>query len=123
MIAESEEELPYRDELPFLKDPEVKISVWAIIKDNLGKDLSKMTVPVFMNSPVSAIQQSVALCEYNFMFDQAAEEECSLKRLGLVCANIIAGYSVVEKGNQKPFNPLLGETFEHVTPDWRLVME
>ena len=56
MIAETEDELAYRDELPFLKDPEVKISVWAIIKDNLGKDLSKMTVPVFMNSPVSAIQ-------------------------------------------------------------------
>jgi hypothetical protein len=29
-----------RFELPWLKDPKIKVSIWAIIKDSLGKDLS-----------------------------------------------------------------------------------
>jgi hypothetical protein len=45
-----------RDTLPFFKDPKVKISIWTIIKDSIGKDLSKMTVPVYFNSPLSLLQ-------------------------------------------------------------------
>ena len=57
------------------------------------------------------------------MLDHAAEEECSLKRLGLVAASIVAGFSLCEKGTSKPFNPLLGETFELVTNEWRFLSE
>ena len=38
-----------RDELPYLRDPKIKISFWSIIKDSIGKDLSKITVPVYFN--------------------------------------------------------------------------
>ena len=44
-----------RDVLPFFKDPKVKISIWTIIKDSIGKDLSKMSVPVYFNSPLSLL--------------------------------------------------------------------
>jgi hypothetical protein len=43
--------------LPWLKDPEAKVSLWAIIKDNLGKDISKLSVPVFFNDPTSLLQK------------------------------------------------------------------
>ena len=33
-------ELLMRKQLPWFKDPNAKISVWAVIKDSLGKDLS-----------------------------------------------------------------------------------
>lgn len=44
-----------RDELPWLKDPANKISIWAIIKDCMGKDLSKVSVPVYINDPTSSL--------------------------------------------------------------------
>lgn len=40
---------PFRDRLPFFKDPKIKISIWTILKDSIGKDISKMSVPVYFN--------------------------------------------------------------------------
>ena len=63
--VEEEEKVPVGDEievyeprqqLPFFKDPKIKISIWTIIKDSIGKDLSKMAVPVYFNSPTSLLQ-------------------------------------------------------------------
>lgn len=54
-IKEEEEEPPMRDVLPFFKDPKVKISLWTILKDSIGKDLSKITVPVYFNEPLSIL--------------------------------------------------------------------
>jgi hypothetical protein len=47
-----EEERPC---LPFLKDPKIKISLWTIIKESIGKDLSRITVPVFFNEPLNIL--------------------------------------------------------------------
>jgi hypothetical protein len=53
---EDEQEEPLeRDTLPWLKDPNMKISIWAILKDNIGKDISKISVPVFFNDPTSLL--------------------------------------------------------------------
>jgi hypothetical protein len=41
--------------LPFLKDPNIKISIWTIIKDSIGKDISKMSVPVYFNDPMNIL--------------------------------------------------------------------
>ena len=46
---EEEEDPVERERLPFLKDPKIKISVFTIVKDSIGKDLSKITVPVYFN--------------------------------------------------------------------------
>ncbi len=55
-IQEEEKSVEMRTGLPFLKDPKVKISLWTIIKDSIGKDLSKISVPVYFNSPLSILQ-------------------------------------------------------------------
>jgi len=44
-----------RAELPWFKDPHVKVSIWAIIKDSIGKDISKLSVPVYFNDPTSLL--------------------------------------------------------------------
>lgn len=44
-----------RDTLPYFKDPKVKISVWTIIKDSIGKDITKMSVPVYFNDPTNIL--------------------------------------------------------------------
>lgn len=53
---ESEDDEPEtRDILPFLKDPESRPSIWTIIKDTIGKDISRMGVPVYFNDPTSLL--------------------------------------------------------------------
>lgn len=63
MLFENEEELkeqepddaPERELLPYFKDPKLKISIWTIIKDSIGKDVTKMSVPVYFNDPTNIL--------------------------------------------------------------------
>mmetsp|Transcript_6883 Transcript_6883/g.6179 ORF Transcript_6883/g.6179 Transcript_6883/m.6179 type:complete len:93 (-) Transcript_6883:1181-1459(-) len=50
----------HRDNLPCLIDPEKKINVWSIISKMVGKDMTKLAVPVILNEPLSMLQR---LCE------------------------------------------------------------
>jgi oxysterol-binding protein 1 len=54
-FEEADNEPEERNMLPWLKDPNAKISFWAIIKDSIGKDISKLSVPVFFNDPTSLL--------------------------------------------------------------------
>ena len=45
----------YRTILPALKPPDQKISIWKVIKDAVGKDLSKFCVPVYFNEPITML--------------------------------------------------------------------
>lgn len=76
-----------------------------------------------MNEPVSALQRLTAYMEYNDLLDKASEEMDSLKRLSYVVAHGIVCWTNVEFNTSKPFNPLLGETFEHVTDKFQLISE
>ena len=59
--------------MPWLKDPNLKISIWGIIKDSIGKDISRITVPVFFNEPISLLQKCAQSMEYNSILDIAVE--------------------------------------------------
>lgn len=76
--------------MPWLKDPNAKISLWAIIKDNLGKDISKISVPVFFNDPTSLLQKCAQSMEYNELLDKAGVEMDAARRIALI---IIHGVS------------------------------
>ncbi len=47
--------MEYRTILPALKPSDQKISIWKVIKDAVGKDLSKFCVPVYFNEPISMV--------------------------------------------------------------------
>jgi hypothetical protein len=49
------------------------------------------------------------------LLDLAAEEPDPLRRIALVAIHHATQYTMVERALSKPFNPLLGETFEYVT--------
>ena len=51
----NDDEPEERESLPWLKDPNAKVSIWAIIKDSIGKDISKISVPVYFNDPTSLL--------------------------------------------------------------------
>ena len=44
-----------RDLLPYFKDPNMKVSMYALVKDSVGKDFSKMSVPVYFNEPLNLL--------------------------------------------------------------------
>ena len=67
--AEEELDPPSRELLPFFKDPKMKISVWTIIKDSIGKDLTKMSVPVYFNDPANILQKCATSMEYVDILD------------------------------------------------------
>jgi hypothetical protein len=75
---------PTRRILPFFKDPKIKISVWKIFKDSIGKDISKIAVPVYFNQPLSILQTNAQPTEHGDMLDRAVAESDPIKRLALI---------------------------------------
>ena len=45
-----------RTELPF-KKPDEPYPAWKVLKKFIGQDLTKVSMPVFMNEPLSALQR------------------------------------------------------------------
>ena len=74
----------YRNELPWLKDPTTRYSIWGMIKDNIGKDLSRISLPVYLNDPTSILQKSYQCAEYTEILDEAAVETDPLRRIALI---------------------------------------
>jgi hypothetical protein len=50
-------------------DPKIKVGIWAIIKESIGKDLSKMSVPVFFNDTTNFLQRCACGMEYIDLID------------------------------------------------------
>nr|XP_024386741.1 oxysterol-binding protein-related protein 1B-like isoform X2 [Physcomitrium patens] len=112
--------VPRRKSLPNPKEKEKNVSLWSMIKDNIGKDLTKVCLPVYFNEPISSLQRAFEDVEYSYLLDRAAEygrRGNSLMRLLSIGAFAVSGYSSTEGRTCKPFNPLLGETYEADYPD------
>ncbi|MFQ6642339.1 hypothetical protein Gotur_018606 [Gossypium turneri] len=91
-----------------------------MIKDNIGKDLTKVCLPVYFNEPLSSLQKCFEDLEYSYLLDRAYEwgkRGNNLMRILNVAAFAVSGYSSTEGRICKPFNPLLGETYEADFPD------
>ncbi|KJE97550.1 oxysterol-binding protein 1 [Capsaspora owczarzaki ATCC 30864] len=102
---------PWRHSLPAFKS-EKKLNIWKLIKDAIGKDFSKISMPVILNEPLSALQRFAEDIEYSYLLDMAASKPTSLERLLYVAAFSISSYASTLNRTGKPFNPLLGETYE-----------
>ncbi|KAI1825264.1 Oxysterol-binding protein-domain-containing protein [Xylaria intraflava] len=90
-------------------------SLIAFVRKNVGKDLSTISMPVSANEPTSMLQRVAEQLEYAQLLDQAAHQKIPRDRLLFVTAFAISAFSVnraKERAIRKPFNPLLGETFE-----------
>ncbi|OKL63543.1 hypothetical protein UA08_02036 [Talaromyces atroroseus] len=103
-------------------------SLIGFLRKNVGKDLSAVTMPVTANEPLSLLQRAAECMEYSPLLDKAASATDGLERLVYVTAFALSSLSssrVKERAIRKPFNPLLGETFELVREDrgFRLLVE
>ena len=104
-----------RTSVPSVKGPPT--SVAAIVRKNVGKDLSTISMPVSTNEPLSALQKVAEQLEYAQLLNQAVKQRTPTERLLYVTAFAVSQFSCArakERAIRKPFTPLLGETYELV---------
>jgi hypothetical protein len=112
-----------RTTLPYLRPPNTKFSIFQLLKDLIGKDLTKVSMPVYLNEPMSITQKAADSNEYIYLLERAAKEPNPFKRMAIVAAFNGTVYNTIKDRSMKPFNPLLGETFELVTADFKFISE
>lgn len=106
-----------RSQLALKVDDRPKIGLWGILKSMIGKDMTKIALPVTFNEPTSLLQRVAEDLEYVNLLDQAAAFDDSTLRLLYVAAFAASEYGSTTNRVAKPFNPLLGETYEYARPD------
>lgn len=95
-------------------------SLIGFLRKNVGKDLSTISMPVSANEPTSLLQRTAEQLEYASLLDVACEEKLPVQRLLRVAAFAVSGFSncrAKERAIRKPFNPMLGETYELIRGD------
>ena len=114
-------------------------SIIGFLRKNAGKDLSTVAMPVSANEPTSLLQKLAEPMEAARLLSTAASSSFSgpdlvIDRLLYVAAFAVSSFSsnrVKERAIRKPFNPMLGETYEllrHESPSsqapaWRFIAE
>uniref|UniRef100_A0A7N5JV75 Oxysterol-binding protein n=1 Tax=Ailuropoda melanoleuca TaxID=9646 RepID=A0A7N5JV75_AILME len=94
------------------------INLWNILRNNIGKDLSKVSMPVELNEPLNTLQHLCEEIEYSELLDKASETDDPYERMVLIAAFAVSGYcSTYFRAGSKPFNPVLGETYECIRED------
>ena len=59
-------------------------SIWSVLKQAVGKDLSRIAMPVIFNEPLSFLQRISEYMDYVDILHRACASEDSIERL-LVC--------------------------------------
>uniref|UniRef100_A0A8C5APN5 Oxysterol-binding protein n=1 Tax=Gadus morhua TaxID=8049 RepID=A0A8C5APN5_GADMO len=93
------------------------ISVWSILKKCIGMELSKIAMPVMFNEPLSFLQRLAEYMEHTYLLQQANTSTDSVERMKCVAAFAVSAVASQWERTGKPFNPLLGETYELIRED------
>lgn len=106
--------------------PNYSLNLWSIMKNCIGKELSKIPMPVNFSEPLSFLQRLSEDFEYSECLHKAAQAFDVYEQLAYVAAFTVSSYSTTTTRTLKPFNPLLGETYECDRRDdfgWRSIAE
>ncbi|XP_061568067.1 oxysterol-binding protein-related protein 7-like isoform X2 [Cololabis saira] len=94
------------------------VGIMTILYNNIGKDLSRVSMPVLLNEPLSLLQRLSEELEYSDLLDIANHIDDPYERMIYVAAFSISGYAwATWRYRYKPFNPVLGETYENHRED------
>ncbi|VDM97624.1 unnamed protein product [Thelazia callipaeda] len=100
--------------------------LWSFLKNALGKELSRIPLPVDFNEPISFIQRLTECLEYADLIDKAAKMTDPTNQMINVATFVISTLSNTPFRTCKPFNPLWCETFEFdrmADLGWRSIAE
>ncbi len=106
--------------------PNISVNLWSIMKNCIGKELTKIPMPVNFSEPLSLLQRLTEEYEYAHLLDEAAKCSDPWEQLTYVAAFTISPYAATSYRTGKPFNPLLAETYEWDRTDdlgWRVLSE
>jgi len=81
----------------------------------VGLDITTVAIPVSFNEPASFLMRLCEAIQYTELLDKAAQSEDPMERLMYVAVFACSVYAVAERTG-KPFNPILGETYEYTDP-------
>uniref|UniRef100_A0A3Q0SJ84 Oxysterol-binding protein n=1 Tax=Amphilophus citrinellus TaxID=61819 RepID=A0A3Q0SJ84_AMPCI len=115
----------HRTALPAPMFSRNNISVWSILKKCIGLELSKITMPIAFNEPLSFLQRITEYMEHTYLINRACSLSDSIDRMQAVAAFAVSAVASQWDRTGKPFNPLLGETYELIREEqgFRLVSE
>uniref|UniRef100_W5KPG2 Oxysterol-binding protein n=1 Tax=Astyanax mexicanus TaxID=7994 RepID=W5KPG2_ASTMX len=80
-------------------------------------ELSKIAMPVLFNEPLSFLQRLTEYMEHMYLIHQANTSTDSIQRMKCVAAFAVSAVASQWERTGKPFNPLLGETYELIRED------
>lgn len=98
--------------------------MFALLGKLFGQDLTKTSLPVILGEPLSTLQK----CAENYLIQEeyiakAARTNDSLLRMAYTIGHFLSQMIITKNKTKKPFNPMLGETYELVTEDFRFIAE
>ncbi|TIB71338.1 hypothetical protein E3Q24_02362 [Wallemia mellicola] len=116
-------QLPRRPQLPAPISGD-EIGLLGVLKKNVGKDLTTISFPVSFNEPLSLLQKVAEDFEYVDLINKAIQSKSSVEKMACIAAFCVSSYSCTQyRSTRKPFNPLLGETYEYITPQFAFFSE
>ncbi len=111
-LNENEDHKP-RQALPSATVDRSKVSIYSILKQCVDRELYRFTLPIIWNEPLSLTQRMAENARYaDTLLDKASKQTNPVDRMKYVAAFLVSSTSVHISRISKPFNPLLGETFE-----------
>lgn len=114
---------PRRTKLPVPQPAKGNVNLWSYLKQFFGKELSKITMPVQWNEPISLLQRISEYMHYAELLRTASKAEKAEDRMAWVATFAVSALASNFERMGKPFNPLLGETYELQRRDFRLICE
>ncbi|XP_044765810.1 oxysterol-binding protein-related protein 2 isoform X2 [Coccinella septempunctata] len=112
----------YRQVLPVPMYPH-DYNIWSVLKNCIGKELSKITMPVVFNEPLSFLQRLTEYMEYAHLLRLASQQPDPISRMQYVIGFAVSALASNWERLGKPFNPLLGETYELERDEFRIICE
>ncbi|XP_040573598.1 oxysterol-binding protein-related protein 2 [Lepeophtheirus salmonis] len=116
---------PHRKKLPVPQPEKNNANFWYFLKQCIGRELTKITMPVAWNEPLSFLERISEYVNYAFLLKVAhsTEESDIINRLQLVTTFAVSSLASNNERLGKPFNPLLGETYELRNSEVRILCE
>ncbi|EFA78316.1 oxysterol binding family protein [Heterostelium album PN500] len=94
--------------------PEDKKKLWSKVSGLIGKDtMSLVSLPVYFFEPLTVLESQVEPLRFVHFIEKACTLENSMDRMVYITAFNISLFSSYVR-TAKPFNPLLGETYEYI---------
>ena len=110
--------------MPYLRPEGEKIDLWSLIGKFVGQDITKISLPVILSEPLTTLQRCAETINVreDYILEACVIDNDEDRFLKIVQHNL-SQYLCAVFRTKKPFNPMLGETYELVTDTFKFLSE